>query len=90
VAGNAIRRGGCHAHARRKFVDAEKTAPEIAREAVEFYRALYKIDRDAAALDAPSRLACRQEHSRPLLESWHERLCALRQTLLSKNPMARR
>ncbi len=88
VAGNAIRRGGCHAHARRKFVDAEKTAPQIAREAVEFYRTLYRIERDAAALDAPSRLACRQERSWPLLESWHERLCALRQTLLPKNPMA--
>jgi hypothetical protein len=43
--------------------------PEIAREAVEFYRALYKIERDAAALDVVLRLACRQEHSRPLLES---------------------
>ncbi len=88
VAGNAIRRGGCHAHARRKFVDAEKTAPEIAREAVEFYRALYRIERDAAALDAQSRLAYWQEHLWPLLESLHERLCVLRKTLLPKNPMA--
>src|SRR6266404_3974045 len=35
VAGNAITRAGCWAHARRKFVEAEKTAPEIAREAVD-------------------------------------------------------
>lgn len=62
--------------------------PEIAREAVEFYRALYKIERDAAALDVVLRLACRQEHSRPLLESWHERLRVLHETLLPKNPMA--
>ena len=34
VAGNAITRAGCWAHAWRKFVEAEKTAPEIAREAV--------------------------------------------------------
>jgi transposase len=34
VAGNAITRAGCWSHARRKFVEAEKTAPEIAREAV--------------------------------------------------------
>jgi transposase len=88
VAGTAIRRGGCHAHARRKFVDAEKTAPEIAREAVELYRALYKIEKDAAALDATSRLVSRREHSRPLLEDWHERLRTLRETLLPKNPMA--
>lgn len=88
VAGNAIRRGGCHAHARRKFVDAEKTMPEIACEAAQFYRALYKIERDAGTLDAASRLACRQERSRPLLESWHERLRVLHETLLPKNPMA--
>ena len=88
VAGNAIRRGGCHAHARRKFVDAEKTAPEIAHEAVQLYRALYKTEKDAATLDAASRLACRQEHSRPLLEGWQERLRTLRETLLPKSPMA--
>jgi transposase len=88
VAGNAIRRGGCHAHARRKFVDAEKTLPEIAREAAEFYRALYKFEKDTAALDAASRLACRQQHSRPLLDDWHERLRVLHETLLPKNPMA--
>lgn len=88
VAGNAIRRGGCHAHARRKFVDAEKTLPEIAREAVQFYRALYKVEKNTAALDTASRLACRQEHSRPLLEDWHARLRVLHETLLPKNPMA--
>ncbi len=34
VAGNAITRAGCWSHARRRFIEAEKTAPEIAREAV--------------------------------------------------------
>ena len=88
VAGNAIRRSGCHAHARRKFVDAEKTMPEIAREAALFYRALYKIKKDAAPLDAAARLARRRRRSRPLLESWHERLLALRETLLPKSPIS--
>ena len=88
VAGNAICRGGCHAHARRRFVDAEKTAPEIAHEAAQFYRALYKIERDAAALDSAARLASRSEHSRPLLESWHNRLRVLHDTLLPRSPMA--
>ncbi|MGC1300402.1 MAG: IS66 family transposase, partial [Alloacidobacterium sp.] len=32
VAGNEITRAGCWSHARRKIVEAEKTAPEIARE----------------------------------------------------------
>jgi Transposase IS66 family len=35
VAGNQITRAGCWAHLRRKFVDAEKPAPPMAREAVE-------------------------------------------------------
>lgn len=80
MAGNAIRRGGCHAHARRKFVDAEKTA------------VLPCSVQDRAgcgcALDAASRLACRQEHSRPLVESWRARLHMLHETLLPKSPMA--
>jgi len=88
VANNTIRRGGCHAHARRKFIDAEKTAPEIAHEAAAFYRALYKVEKDAAALTPAARLSCRTEHSRPLLESWHERLRVLHQTLLPRSPMA--
>jgi hypothetical protein len=35
VVGNAITRAGCWAHMKRKLVEAEKSAPEIAREAVE-------------------------------------------------------
>lgn len=88
VANNTIHRGGCHAHARRKFIDAEKTAPEMARGAVELYRRLYQSERAAAALDSEARLACRREQSRPLLESWHERLRAWQDTLLPKSPMA--
>src|SRR6266403_2044837 len=41
VAGNAITRAGCWSHARRKFVEAEKTAPEIAREAVDLIGRLF-------------------------------------------------
>jgi hypothetical protein len=35
VAGNQITRAGCWAHTRRKIIEAEKAAPEIAREAIE-------------------------------------------------------
>jgi transposase len=87
VASNAIRRGGCHAHARRKFVDAEKVAPEIAREAVVFYRRLYQLEKTPVSTDPPTRLAYRQEHARPLVEEWHERLLGWKQTLLPKSPM---
>ena len=63
VAGNEITRAGCWAHARRKIIEAEKAAPEIAREAVELVRALYAVERQAqgplrgrAAGVAPGRL----------------------------------
>lgn len=48
VAGNGITRAGCWAHMKRKFVDAEKSAPEIARETVALVRALYAVERMAA------------------------------------------
>jgi len=51
VAGNQITRAGCWAHLRRKFIDAEKAAPEIAREAIERIRALYAIERRAQSCD---------------------------------------
>jgi transposase len=41
VAGNGIVRAGCWAHLRRKVIEAEKAAPDIARQAVELIRELY-------------------------------------------------
>jgi hypothetical protein len=47
VAGNQITRAGCWAHWRRKVIDAEKAAPEIARQAIEMVRALYAVEKQA-------------------------------------------
>jgi len=47
VVSNRIRRAGCHAHARRKFTDAQVAAPSIAAEALELYCALYRIELSA-------------------------------------------
>jgi uncharacterized Fe-S cluster-containing radical SAM superfamily protein len=54
--GNAITRAGCWAHMKRKIIDAEKSAPEIAREAVERVRALYAIERQGkdGSINRPS------------------------------------
>ena len=49
VAGNAITRAGCWSHARRKFVEAEKAAPEIAREAVTVMDALFAVRQTSEA-----------------------------------------
>jgi hypothetical protein len=62
VAGNAIARAGCWSHyARRKFVDAEKTAPEIAREVVALLRTLFAIEKQAREASASERLEIRQK-----------------------------
>src|SRR5580704_2579173 len=41
VAGNGLTRAGCWSHARRKVIEAESTAPEIAREVVAVLRGLF-------------------------------------------------
>ena len=67
VAGNAITRAGCWSHARRKFVEAEKTAPEIAREAVDLIGQLFAVEKQAKDMSVAERLALRQTQSVPVL-----------------------
>src|ERR1035441_23461 len=63
LAVNAITRAGCWAHARRKFVDAEKAAPEIAAEAAAFLRTLYAVEKQAREDSVEERLQLRQAKS---------------------------
>jgi len=88
VVGNAITRAGCWAHMKRKLVEAEKAAPEIAKEAVERVRALYAVERQAKELSDAERLKLRNERSVPLLAELHDRLLDWKQQLLPKHPMA--
>lgn len=88
VTNNDITRAGCWAHARRHLVDAEKSAPEIAREAVEQVRLLYEVERQAKELPAAARLRLRQSHSVPLLAGFREKLLDWKEQLLPKHPMA--
>ena len=88
VTNNQITRAGCWAHLRRKFIDAEKTAPEIAREAVERVRALYTIERQAQSLTGDQRRQLRQEKTSPLLAKFREQLLRWKEQLLPRHPMA--
>jgi len=88
VVGNAITRAGCWAHMKRKIIDAEKSAPEIAKEAVERVRALYAVERQGKEASVEVRLALRREQSAPLLAELHDRLLQWKQQLLPKHPMA--
>ena len=88
VAGNAITRAGCWAHARRKFVDAEKAAPEIAAEAAAFLRTLYAVEKQAREVSVEERWQLRQAQSLPVLAKLREKLLAWKEQLLPKHPMA--
>jgi len=88
VAGNQITRAGCWAHMKRKVIDAEKAAPEIAREAVERVRALYAVERQCKDASVEERLQLRQQQSAPMLAQLREQLLGWKEQLLPKHPMA--
>jgi transposase len=88
VVGNEITRAGCWAHARRKFVDAEKSHPQIAAEAVGWIKRLYCVEERGKALNVSARLALRQQELVPLLSALQHRLFAWRDQLLPKHPMS--
>jgi transposase len=78
---------GCWAHARRKFVEAEKTSPREAHEAVARIRQLYAVEHEAKMLDAPARTAFRQQKSGPLLAALKEWLDQIAVNALPKSPL---
>src|SRR5580700_5410023 len=88
VAGNAITRAGCWSHARRKFVEAEKSAPEIAREAVDLIGRLFAVEKQAKDMSVAERLALRQTQSAAVLAELRQKLLTWKELLLPKHPMA--
>jgi transposase len=88
VAGNEITRAGCWAHARRKIIDAEKVAPEMAREAVGLIGALFRVESQAKGFSVEQRLALRRDKSAPILAQLREKLLEWKEQLLPKHPMA--
>ena len=88
VAGNQMTRAGCWSHARRRFIDAEKVAPEIARAAVDFIGTLFRVERKAKHVSVEERLALRQAQSAPVLTKLREKLLEWKEQLLPKHPMA--
>jgi transposase len=88
VAGNAITRAGCWSHARRKFVEAEKSEPEIARQAVALLNALFTVERQGKDVSLAERLELRQKQAVPVLAELRQKLLAWKEQLLPKHPMA--
>ena len=88
VVASGITRAGCWAHGRRKFVDAEKTHPAIAAEAVAIIKRLYVIEDRGKEVDVEARLTLRQRESVPILSALKDKLFGWRDQLLPKHPMA--
>lgn len=71
---NDLIKVGCMAHARRKFADIIKIARSngLAHEALKFFKALYKIEKDAREnnLSSQNRFKLRNEKSKSILISF--------------------
>lgn len=78
---------GCWSHARRGFIDAEATEPDLATEAIERIGALFKIEEAAAGLSAEDRLRLRQERAAPLIEELRIWLKLTATKVLPRGPM---
>jgi len=67
-------RVGCMAHARRKFADIIKLAktPGLAHEAIHFFKALYRIEKEAreAKVSPEERFRLREEKAKPMLTAF--------------------
>jgi hypothetical protein len=88
LAGNGLTRAGCWSHARRKVLEAESTAPEIAREVVAVLRRLFAVEQQAIELSVQERLSLRRAQSVPLLAELRQKLLGWKEQLLPKHPMA--
>lgn len=81
-------RAGCWSHARRKFVEAEPTAPDPARAILRRIKSLFNVETRAKDLAPSERLRLREAESKPLLETLHTLLREQKARLLPKHPLA--
>lgn len=78
----------CWAHARRKLVEITRTGPApIAEEGVKRIGELYQIEAELRGLDPQTRLAVRQERSKPLIADMERWLAYHRARVAAKSPL---
>jgi transposase len=69
---NAITRLGCWAHARRKFIEAQKTQPKgktgKADQAIAYIQQLYRIEQSISDKTSDEKYQARQQQSQPILD----------------------
>lgn len=90
---NGILHAGCWAHARRKFVEAQKVQPKgktgKADWALNQIRKLYAVEKQAKALDADARRELRDQKSRPLITQLRTWLDKSQQQVLPKSALGK-
>lgn len=83
----------CNSHARRKFEPIAKgtKGQGLAKEALRFFKALYKIERTAKeqALDYQARYELRQREAKPILETFKKWLDESYPTVLPQSPLGK-
>ncbi len=79
----------CMAHVRRKFIEAEATEPELAKQAIDQIRALFKIEERGAELSDDERRALRQAEAKPLLDTFAQWMRAVEPSVLPKGALAK-
>lgn len=85
-----ITEAGCLAHARRKFHDlVVNHQSQLAQAALPFYAEIYRVEAQAAPLSPQARTVLRQEHARPIMESFHRWLVAQRQVVPEGSAIAK-
>ena len=89
--GEGIVHAACMAHIRRKFVEAGKLSPldPLPLEIVQQISQLYHVEEQARHLDAASRLALRQEKSRPVMDRLRERIMEVRRETTPASVLAK-
>jgi transposase len=99
-AGGSVVEVGCNAHARRKFVEAQKTDMARAAAALAYFRQLYAIEKEIKEklaklpeeADEPTRAAIRlrvrQEQAVPVWEAFEKWLEAEGPNVLPKSPLS--
>ncbi len=79
---------GCWFHARRGFIKAETTDPELSKQAIDRIGKLFLIEEAAAHLSPEDRLRMRQQEAAPLVEEFRAWLELTATQVLPSGPMA--
>lgn len=79
---------GCMAHARRKWVKAQGSSPQVAGQALDLFGELYAVEKEAKEFTPEQRRSLRQERSAPVLEKLRLWMGEQEGRALPKSPVA--